>query len=136
MESYESDSDSHILDFFRGIQGPIHLFNTGKYCDNTWKMCSPADLKFWSFEAILNRISVNINFTSQFQGNFPTPSFEIDQKCFKAYKYGDNTCKYYTCRWTHFSSIASILVSIEVILTSIEPILEKCVHLQVLSQTE
>ena len=124
--------------------GPIHLLNIGKYCDNTykycgntykywantWKMCSPASAILTSivtilvsFEALLKSISVNINFRSQFQGNFPTSSFKIDQKCFKTYKYGDNTCKYYTCRWTHFSSIASILVSITTILTSIATIL-------------
>ena len=34
------------------------------------------------------------------------------QHCFKTYKYCDNTCEYYTYRWTHFSSICSILVSI------------------------
>ena len=28
------------------------------------------------------------------------------------YKYCDNTLKYYTCRWTHFSSIGLILISI------------------------
>ena len=76
-----------------------------------------------SFEAILKRISVNINIRSQFQSNFPTISFEIDQNRFKTYKYCDNTCEYYTCRWTHFSSIGSILVSIISILTSIDTIL-------------
>ena len=93
-------------------------------------MCSPASVILTSiatilvsFEAILERISLNINFRSQFQGNFPTISFKIDQNCFKTYKYCDNTCKYYTCRWTHFSSIGSILVSITSILTSIATIL-------------
>ena len=48
-------------------------------------MCSPASVIFTSivtilvsFEAILKRISVNINIRSQFQSNFPTISFEID----------------------------------------------------------
>ena len=45
------------------------------------------------------------------------------QNCFKLYKYCDNTCEYYTCRGTHFSSIGSILVSIITILTSIVIIL-------------
>ena len=35
---------------------------------------------------------------------------------FNTYKYRDNTCKNYTCRWTHLSSIGSILVSIFTIL--------------------
>ena len=38
------------------------------------------------------------------------------QYCFKTYKYCDNNCKYCTCRWTHFLSIGSILVSIKAIL--------------------
>ena len=124
--------------------GCIHLLNTCKYCVNTckywdntykywannWKMCSPASVILTSiatilvsFEAILKRISVNFNIRSQFQSNFHTTSFEIDQNRFKTYKYGDNTCEYYTCRWTHFSSIGSILVSITSILTSIATIL-------------
>ena len=124
--------------------GPIHLLNTCKYCvntrkywdntykywANTWKMCSPASVILTSiatilvsFEAILKRISVNFNIRSQFQSNFPTISFEIDQNRFKTYKYCDNTCEYYTCRWTHFSSIGSILVSIISTLTSIDTIL-------------
>ena len=125
--------------------GCIHLLNTHKYSNNTckywdntykycwvntWKMCSPASVILVSivtilvsFEAILKRISVNINFRSQFQSNFPTISFEIDQNCFKTYKYCDNTCKYHTCRWTHFSSIGLIIVSIISILTSIATIL-------------
>ena len=45
------------------------------------------------------------------------------QNCFKTYKYCDNTREYYTCRWTHFSSIGSILVSIITILASIVTIL-------------
>ena len=114
------------------ILGPIHLLNTRKYCGNTckywdntykywantWKMCSPASVILTSiatilvsFEAILKRISVNFNIRSQFQSNFPIISFETDQNRFKTYKYCDNTCEYYTCRWTHFSSIGSILVS-------------------------
>ena len=74
-------------------------------------MCSPASVILTSivtilvsFEAILKRISVNINFRSQFQN------------CLKTYKY-------YTSRWTHFSSIGLILVSIITILTSIVTIL-------------
>ena len=93
-------------------------------------MCSPASVILTSiatilvsFEAILKKISVNFNIRSQFQSNFPTISFEIDQNRFKTYKYCDNTCEYYTCRWTHFSSIGSILVSIISILTSIATIL-------------
>ena len=93
-------------------------------------MCSPASVILTSiatilvsFEAILKWIFVNINFTSQFQGNFPKISFKIDQNCFKTYKYCDNTCNYYTCRWTHFSSIGAILVSIISIPTSIDTIL-------------
>ena len=124
--------------------GPIHLLNTRKYCvntckywdntykywANTWKMCSPASVILTSiatilvsFEAILKRISVNFNIRSQFQSNFPTISFQIHQNRFKTYKYCDNTCEYYTCRWTHFSSIGSILVSITKVLTSIFTIL-------------
>ena len=45
------------------------------------------------------------------------------QSCFKTYKYYDNTCEYCTCRWTHFSSIGSLLLSITTILTSIVTIL-------------
>ena len=93
-------------------------------------MCSPASAILASiatilvsFEAILKRISVNINIRSQFQGNFPTISFKIDQNCFKIYKYCDNTCKYYTCRWTHFASIDSVLnCKIIIILASIEQV--------------
>ena len=93
-------------------QGCIHLLNACKYCDNTYKYCgntrkvwSPASAIFTSivtipvsFEAILKRISVNFNIRSQFQSNFPTTSFEIDQNRFKTCKYCDNTCEYYTCR--------------------------------------
>jgi len=43
-------------------------------------------------------------------------------KC-NTHKYCDNTCEYHTCRWTHFPSIGSILVSIISILTSIDTIL-------------
>ena len=111
--------------------------NTYKYWANTWKMCSPASVILTSiatilvsFEAILKRISVNFNIRSQFQSNFPTTSFEIDQNRFKTYKYYDNTCEYYSCRWTHFSSIGSILISITTILA--EYILSQ--YLQVLSR--
>ena len=60
-------------------------------------MCSPASAILAgivtilvSFEAILKRISVNINFRSQFHGNVPTIVFTIDQNCFKTYKYSNN----------------------------------------------
>ena len=70
------------------LRGCIHLLNTCKYCDktrkycgnthgywaNTWKMWSPASAIFASivtilvsFEAILKRFTVKINFKSQFQ---------------------------------------------------------------------
>ena len=49
-------------------------------------MCSPASVILASivtilvsFEAILKKSSVNINFRSQIQGNFLTISFKIDQ---------------------------------------------------------
>ena len=45
------------------------------------------------------------------------------QNSFHNYKYCDNTPEYCTCRWTHFSSIGSILISITTILTSIVIIL-------------
>ena len=44
----------------------------------------------------------------------------------KTYKYCANTCEYYTCRWTHFSSIGSILVSIMTILAEYCP--NTCKH--------
>ena len=71
--------------------GCIHLLNTRKYCDNTckycgnthkywantWKMWSPTSPIFKSivtilvsFEAILKRFFVRINFKSQFQSNY------------------------------------------------------------------
>ena len=66
-------------------------------------MCSPASVIFASivtilvsFEAILKRISVNINIRSPFQSNFPTMTFEIDQNCFKTYKYRVRLEKSYT----------------------------------------
>ena len=40
----------------------------------------------------------------------------IDWNSLKTYKYCDNTHNYCTCRWTHFSSIDSILASIATIL--------------------
>ena len=98
--------------------------NTHKYCANAWKMCSPERPIFASIvsilvslEGIMKRISVNINFRSQFWSNDPTIRFKIDQICFKTYKYCDNTRNYYTCKWMHFLSIGSILVSIITILT-------------------
>ena len=90
-----------------GPLGPIHLLNTRKYCGNTckywdntykywantWKKCSPASVILTSiatilvsFKAILKSISVNFKIRSQFQSNFPTISFEIDQNNFKTYK--------------------------------------------------
>ena len=125
--------------------GCIHLLNIGKYCDNTheyvvillsidpictWKMWSRASAIFAnivtilvSFEAILKRFSVRINFKSQFQSDNLPQAFEKLQNCFKTYKYCDNTREYCICRWTHFSSIGSILVSITTLLTSIVTIL-------------
>jgi len=44
------------------------------------------------------------------------------QNCFKTCKYCDNTRKCCTRRWTHFSSIGSILLSIVTILASIEQV--------------
>ena len=63
-----------------------------------------------TFEAILKRFFVRINFKSQFQSN------DLPE----ALKYVYKNC---TCMWTHFSSIGSILVSITTILTSIITIL-------------
>ena len=56
-------------------------------------------------------------------------TFKVDsyrkplQNCFKTNKYCDNTRGDCTCRWPHFSSIGSILMSITKILTSIITIL-------------
>ena len=65
--------------------------NTREYRHNTWKICSPARAILASivtilvsFEAILRRDCVNINFRSQFLGNGTTISF-------KTYKCCDNT---------------------------------------------
>ena len=55
-------------------------------------------------------------------------TFKVDsyrkpfQNCFKTYKYCDNTRKYCNCRWQHFSSIGSILMSITTILASLEQV--------------
>ena len=113
---------------FQKDVGCIHLLNTCKYCDktckycgntheywaNTWKIWSPASAIFASsvtilvsFEAILKRFSVK-----SISKQWSTTSFKKHQNCFKTYKYSDNTREYYTCRWTHFSSIGSRLVSI------------------------
>ena len=66
-----------------------------------------------SFEAIWKRVFVKINFKSQFQSN------DVPQDL----KYMKITSKH--------TSVVTILVNIVVILTSIDPILEKRVHLQV-----
>ena len=125
-------------------QGCIHLLNTRKYCvntckywdntykywANTWKMCSPASVILASivtilvsFEAILVYfkaycMKITLKLTSYVE-IYRNPL----QNRLKIYKYCDNTCEYYPCRWTHFSSIGSILVSIISILTSIATIL-------------
>ena len=110
--------------------GPIHLLNTRKYWANTWKMCSPASVILASnvtilvssetilvyFKACCRKITLKLTSYVEIYRN-PL------QNCFKTYKYCGNTCKYYTCRWTRFSSIGSILVSIISILTSIATIL-------------
>ena len=88
-------------------------------------MCSPASVILAmivtilvSFEAIL------IYFKAHGRNIALKLTSEIDiyrnplQNCFETYKYCDHTCEYYTCRWTHFASIGSILVSIITILTS------------------
>ena len=120
--------------------GPIHLLNTRKYCvntckywdntykywANTWKMCSPASVILTSivtllvsFEAVLVYFKAHCRkITLKLTSNVDIYRNSL-QNCFKTYKYCDNTCEYYTCRWTHFSSIGSILASITTILTSI-----------------
>ena len=97
--------------------------NTYKYWPNTWKMCSPASAIFMSIDTILVSFwailihfkascwSITLELTSKVD-NYRNP-FQIPSKI---YKYCANTCDYYTCRWTHFSSIGSILVSITTIL--------------------
>ena len=97
--------------------------NTYKYWPNTWKMCSPASAIFMSIDTILVSFwailihfkascwSITLELTSKVD-NYRNP-FQIPSK---TYKYCANTCEYYTCRWTHFSSIGSILVSIITIL--------------------
>ena len=79
-------------------------------------MCSPASAKFASIVTILACGLWKLTFTVN---SYIKPL----QKCFKTYKYCGNTLEYYNCRWTHFSSIGSILVSITTILTSIVAIL-------------
>ena len=69
-------------------------------------------------------------FTNQYTGpqfwqfwyeskNFQTLGCILLLNIRKTYKYCENTREYCTCRWWHFSSIGSILVSITTILTSI-----------------
>ena len=124
--------------------GPIHLLNTRKYCvntckcwdntykywANTWKMCSPASVILASIVTILVSFEVILVYFKACCRKITlklTSYVEIYrnplQNCFKTYKYCGNTCEYYTCRWTHFSSIGSILVSSISILTSIAIIL-------------
>ena len=94
----------------------------GKYCDGnsykyyTWKICSHGRAIIASiatilarFQAISKRIPVSIIFGCSF---LQILTFEVGQNCLKTCKYCDNTCKYYTGSWTHFSSIGSILISI------------------------
>ena len=127
---WQSREEISTFELFIVSTPRLMVYSPAQYWANTWKMCSPASVILTSiatilvsFEAILKRISVNFNIRSQFQSNFPTTSFEIDQNRFKTCKYCDNTCEYYTCRWTHFSSIGLIFVSIISILTSIDTIL-------------
>ena len=79
--------------------------NTHKYWANAWKMCSPAS----SFASIVTILACGLwKLTFTVVDSYRKPL----QKCFKTYKYCGNTLEYYNCRWTHFSSIGSILVSI------------------------
>ena len=86
--------------------------NTCEYWHNTCKFWSNFD----QFQSLWLCHYLKIDFQS---GNYRF----LLQNCFKTYKYCDNTREYYTCRWTHFSSIGSILVSIITILASIVTIL-------------
>ena len=124
--------------------GPIHLLNTRKYCGNTckywdntykywantWKMCSPASVILTSIVTLLVSFeAVVVYFKAYCRKITLKLTSKVDiyrnslQNCFKTYKYCDNTCEYYTCKWTHFSSIGTILVGIISILTSIATIL-------------
>ena len=75
--------------------------------------------------------SVNIEFRSQILSNGTTISFEIDWNSFKTFKNCDNTRIYYTCKWSHFSGIGSILVSIVTILASIKQANQQYLSLEI-----
>ena len=79
------------------VLGCILLLNSRKYCNNTHKYCGNT-LKYWA------------------------NTWKMCSPASALFKSSDNTCQYYTCRWAHFSSIGSILVSITTILASIEQV--------------
>ena len=107
--------------------------NAYEYWANTWKMCLLTSVIlaiivtiFISFEAILKRFSVRINFKVNFKvmvyhklknkskllQNLQvlwqySRMLHLQVNAF--FKYWLNTCEYWKCRWTHFSSIATIL---------------------------
>ena len=116
MKLFEVTITSQSYKLMVNSYGCIHLLNTGKYCDNTRKYCGNTHEQFWC----ILKLVVDHYFEIDFQSWFLLKNL---QNCFKTYKYCDNTCEYYTCRWPHFSSIGSILMSITTILTIIGSIL-------------
>ena len=76
--------------------------NTCKYCHNTYLYILK---KFWSILKLLVKLTSKVDIYRNYL-----------QNVFYTYKYCDNTHEYWTCKWTHFSSSGSILVSIITIL--------------------
>ena len=127
------------------VYGCIHLLNTRKYWDNTrkycgnahqywpniWKMCSPASAIFASivtilvsFEAILMyfKACCRLLLLNWLLKLILTENlYKIASKLTSILTILANM--YCNCKWPHFSSIDSILVSITIILTSIVTIL-------------
>ena len=105
-------SNQQLIQIRDGVKlGCIHLLNTRKYWDNTRKYCGNTHEQFWC----ILKLVVDHYFEIDFQSWFLLKNL---QNCFKTYKYCDNTREYCICRWTHCSSIGSILVSITIILSS------------------
>ena len=87
-----------------------------EYCANTWKMCSPASAIFASIVTILVCFKAILMDFKAFGRHLLWNWLLMVILTENLFKIAYNYCDYYTCRWTHFSSIGSILGSITPIL--------------------
>ena len=136
MDKDSTSARWYAQNVFQAFLGCIHLLNTCKYCGNTheywantWIMCLHASVLLVSvvtilpsFQAILTNFrALDLVIAMEWTSNIDTYKNSF-QNCLKTNEYWDNICKYCTSRWTYFTSIGSILISITTILLGIEQV--------------